>query len=58
MYRLASLHLTERCAEILVSICHEIQEVGDVVGEEQQHRSPNWKSRLMNYRLVVTIANA
>lgn len=34
MYRLASLRLTERCADILLSIRHEVQEAGDVVGEE------------------------
>jgi hypothetical protein len=34
MYRLACLRLTERCADILLSIRHEIQQAGDVVGQE------------------------
>jgi hypothetical protein len=34
MYRLACLRLTERCADILLSIRHEIQEAGGQVGDE------------------------
>jgi len=34
MYRLACLRLTERCADILLSIRHEVQEAGNVVDEE------------------------
>jgi abelson tyrosine-protein kinase 1 len=34
MNRLACLRLTERCADILMSVREEIAEAGDYVGEE------------------------
>ena len=34
MNRLACLRLTERCADILISVREEIAEAGDDVGEE------------------------
>lgn len=34
MYRLLCLRLTERCADMLISIRHEVADAGDVVGEE------------------------
>jgi len=34
MYRLACLRLTERCADMLISIRLEVHEAGDVVAEE------------------------
>jgi abelson tyrosine-protein kinase 1 len=34
MYRLACLRLTERCADMLISIRYEVHEAGDVVAEE------------------------
>ncbi len=34
VYRLACLRLTERCADMLISIRYEVHEAGDVVAEE------------------------
>lgn len=34
MYRLACLRLTERCADMLISIRYEVHEAGDIVTEE------------------------
>lgn len=34
MNRLACLRLTERCAEILLAVRAEVQEAGDLVGDE------------------------
>jgi hypothetical protein len=34
MNRLACLRITERCADILISVREEIAEAGDYVGEE------------------------
>ena len=34
MHRLQCLHLTERCADILLSVRQEIHDAGDLVGEE------------------------
>jgi hypothetical protein len=34
MNRLACIRLTERCANVLLSVRQEIHEAGDVVGQE------------------------
>ena len=37
MNRMACLRLTQRCADVLLSIREEIAEAGDAVGEELKH---------------------
>ena len=37
MNRMACLRLTERCADVLLSIREEISEAGNAVGEELKH---------------------